>query len=84
MHVDVAKERETRPGSWVKAARKAVGRSQSDLVDLTGSHRTTVYRWERDDGEVDLVTWLGILHALGLPATWKPGDEVPVVEQKIQ
>lgn len=79
MTLDMSRERETRPGAWVRAARKAVGKSQADLVEVTGSHRTTVYRWERVDSSVDLVTWLGILHALGLPADWQPpvdGDPV--------
>jgi hypothetical protein len=34
-----------------------------------------VARWRA--GHMDRLTWLGILHALGLPATWQPGDPLP-------
>lgn len=45
------------------------------LADRLGVEQRTVARWRA--GHMDRLTWLGILHALGLPATWAPGDPVP-------
>lgn len=73
------RDRETVPGSWVRAARAVAGLragtrplSQMRLAVLVKRDRNTITRWEADDGEVDFVVWLGVLHALGLPSTWEP------------
>jgi hypothetical protein len=72
------RDRDVRPGSWVKAARLAVGvSSQTDLAALVGRDKATVTRWEGTEGEIDYVSWVGVLTLLGLPADWQPGDEVP-------
>jgi transcriptional regulator with XRE-family HTH domain len=72
MHPGVSHGEETRPGWWVRAARKSAGKTREELEQLTDVHRTTVYKWEHPKRTVPWVTWLGILHALGLPADWRP------------
>lgn len=84
------RDRETVPGTWVRAARTVVGLrngprplSQMRLAVLVKRDRNTITRWEAEDGEVDFVVWLGVLHALGLPVTWEPteADLAPVAEE---
>lgn len=72
------RERIMRPGSWVAAVRAEtkIG-SQMELGILIGRDKSAVTRWEGAEGEIDYVSWLGILAALGLPSTWKPNDGVP-------
>jgi transcriptional regulator with XRE-family HTH domain len=65
------------PGWWVREARLAAKKSQRALEELTGRDRTTVYRWERDDAEVEWMTWCGILHLLGHPIGWEPASRTP-------
>lgn len=45
------------------------------LADHLGVEQRTVARWRA--GKMDRLTWLGILHALDLPADWEPGAPVP-------
>lgn len=45
------------------------------LADHLGVEQRTVARWRA--GKMDRLTWLGLLHALDLPAGWSPGDPVP-------
>lgn len=45
------------------------------LADHLGVEQRTVSRWRA--GKMDRLTWLGLLHALDLPADWEPGDPVP-------
>lgn len=66
----MAKAEETIPGEWVKAARKAAGKTQKDLWEAASVDRTTVWRWET--GDVTVVQWRGILVTLGLPPNWRP------------
>jgi hypothetical protein len=71
-------DREVRPGSWVKEARLLCGvTSQMRLAVMIGRDKGTVTRWEGRDGEIDYVSWIGVLTLLGLPPTWKPGDALP-------
>ncbi len=90
---DRLRDRETRPGGWVEAARTEAGRrtakakgepgdkikavSQMKLATLVGRHVSAVARWESNEGEVDYVVWLGVLHALGIEADWEPGKPAP-------
>jgi hypothetical protein len=78
---DRKRDRETVPGSWVRAARRVAGLrdgarplSQMRLAVLVRRDRNTITRWEADDGEVDFVVWLGVLHALRLPVEWEPAE----------
>lgn len=81
--VQVAKEprkneRNVRPGAWVKAARLLCGiPSQMALAVIVGRDKATVTRWEGTDGEIDFVSWIGVLTLLGLPSDWEPGDDLP-------
>lgn len=87
MHLAVAKDRErerdTRPGNWVAAARREAGArsgagravSQMRLAVLAGRDRNTVARWEMADGEVDYITWVGLLALLDLPLDWEPAAQ---------
>lgn len=87
MHVDVVRERkrdrEVRPGWWVAALRAEIGRregqarpiSQMRLAALCYRHVSAVARWESPDGELDFLTWAGLLAIAGLPLDWEPeGD----------
>lgn len=77
MHSVVVAQNEKVPGWWVREARLAAKKSQNDLVDLTGRDRTTIYRWERDDAEVEWMTWVAILALLQHPVTWQPAGRTP-------
>ena len=71
-------DREVKPGSWVKAARTLCGiSSQMKLAVLIGRDKATVTRWEGTDGEIDYVSWIGVLTLLGLPPEWEPGEPLP-------
>lgn len=84
MHLEEVRERkrdrETRPGWWVEAARAEAGRikgkerpvSQMRLATLAGRHVSAVARWESDDGEIDYLSWVGLLTLLELPVDWEP------------
>lgn len=75
------RERDTRPGRWVRAARVEAARrdgrdktiSQMELAVLIGKDKSAVYRWETPDGTIDYLSWVGMLTVLGLPAEWEPG-----------
>lgn len=71
-------ERVVMPGSWVKAVRQLCKiNSQMALAVLIGRDKSTVTRWEGTDGEIDYVSWVGVLTILGLPSTWEPGQPLP-------
>lgn len=73
---DVAARRRAKvDGSSVSAVRTAKDLTQRDLADLLRVTSTTVSRWER--GQVDFAVWLGVLHAVGLPADWQPETPTP-------
>jgi hypothetical protein len=85
MHLEEVREprkrdRETRPGWWVEAARREAARiqkrerpvSQMKLASQAGRHVSAIARWESDGGEIDYLSWVGILHLLDLPVDWEP------------
>lgn len=80
MAKDRERERETRPGAWVEAARAEAGKragrerpiSQMRLASLACRHVSAVARWEQSDGEIDYLSWVGLLALLGLPLDWEP------------
>lgn len=81
---DVGQRRRAKvSGSGVKILREARGMTQRDLAELLRVETRTVARWEHDNsdgvviGEIDYLPWLGVLHALGAPADWEPGDPIP-------
>ena len=75
MTTTVARERETRPGAWVRAAIDARNLTVAEVAVRTHRDPSTVDRW-RANG-IDYIAWVGLLHLVGLPATWEPGDAVP-------
>lgn len=82
MHAAMTKERDRQrevvPGAWVKAAREIAGvRSQMDLAVAIRRDKATVTRWEGTDGEIDYISWVGVLGVLGLPIDWEPGHPLP-------
>lgn len=73
--LDVARRRAKVSGQKIKALRTAKVLTQRDLAELVKIETRTVARWEQDD--LDYVTWLGVLNALGLPADWEPPETPP-------
>lgn len=45
------------------------------FADMLSVEQRTVARWRA--GRIDRLTWLGILHQLGLPADWAPPAAKP-------
>lgn len=82
---DRQRERETRPGWWVEAARVEAGKragksrpiSQMKLATLAGRHVSAVSRWETEEGEIDYLAWVGLLALLELPIDWEPTPAPP-------
>lgn len=91
MHLEVAKagerkrDREVRPGWWVAALRAEIGRrekaerpiSQMRLAALCCRHVSAVARWEAADGDIDYLSWVGLLALNGLPLDWEPTAPPP-------
>jgi hypothetical protein len=75
MSLDVARDRETRPGTWVTALLEARAINEDDLAFLTRRRVATIYRWKRNG--IDYISWVGVLALLGMPLEWRPGEPVP-------
>lgn len=58
----------------VRAARLAKGITQAELAQILDVTVMTVSRRETGTSPTTWEIWLGITHALGLPADWAPGD----------
>jgi transcriptional regulator with XRE-family HTH domain len=61
----------------VIAALAAAGVSQAELARRLGLNQTTVNRWCKGVAPVSRMAWLAMTQALGLPATWEPGQPGP-------
>lgn len=83
MTTDVATRAEDRPpisAEWLAAAKAARGTSWAVLARRLEVDESTVYRWRTGDSPITRVIWLSVLHALDLPASWKPNDPVPPLD----
>lgn len=83
MHDAVAAPRDDQdkryaPAAWVLAARTARGLTQDALSRRLDVASMTISKRERGAIKVPWENWLGMLHALDLPAAWEPGDPVPL------
>lgn len=65
------------PADWVLAARKSRGLGQEALARRLDVSPQTISKRERGAQKTPWENWVGILHALGLPISWEPGDPVP-------
>ena len=65
------------PGAWVVAARATRGLSQEALAHRIDVSPQTISKREREVMKTPWENWAGMLHALGLPLSWEPGDPVP-------
>jgi hypothetical protein len=65
------------PASWVLAAREARGLTQDAMSRRLDVASMTISKRERGVIKVPWENWLGMLHALDLPAGWEPGHPVP-------
>lgn len=82
MQTVVTRERDTRPGAWVKAAMDARGLNEAEVAVRTRRDPSTIHRWKRSG--LDFIAWIGLLNLLGLPATWEPGAAVPKLPREWQ
>lgn len=72
MHSEVARDRETRPGTYVTAILELKGMSEEDMAVLVKRSSSTIFRWRREG--IDYIAWVGVLALLGLPLDWKPAE----------
>jgi hypothetical protein len=62
--------------AWLIAAMDERGSSSAALARKLEVDGTTVYRWRQGDSPITKVTWLAVLHALDLAATWEPTKKI--------
>lgn len=90
--MDVAarmRDRDVRPGWWVKAARVEHSRrkgleqpiSQMDTATLVGRDKSAIARWE-GGGDIDYIAWVGLLTLLEIPSDWEPREMPPATTPK--
>lgn len=65
------------PKELVAAALAATDVSQATLARRLDVSFQTVNRWVNGHAPVTRLSWLAVTQALGLPASWEPGDPVP-------
>lgn len=63
--------------AWLAGALDACGTTSAALARKLEVDGTTLYRWRKGQAPITRVIWLAITQALGLPASWEPGDPVP-------
>lgn len=64
MNVDVARERETRPGSWVEAVLAATNLDEEAVAVRVKKRASTIYRWQNKG--IEFLDFVGLLVAAGL------------------
>lgn len=57
---------------WLVAAMAERDVSSAALARRLEVDDTTIYRWRKGDSPITRLAWLGVLHALDLPAAWEP------------